>query len=154
MSYRKSGKIRNKSRSGDWEGGSISTVLNGVAQKLRRIILLHFGLIFFRAHFSKKTKAITLFFRTWCTCPWLPKPIIHKFGYTKLLQVIQDKSESFLETIIWGKNEILGIENVGSVRKDGGRKSRRSVQWIVENLEYGISIYPKAWIGNFVIWRW
>ena len=57
ISYRKSGKIwdENPDLGSRGSEGAISTVnLNKrLAQKLRRTILLHFGLIIFKSHFGK-----------------------------------------------------------------------------------------------------
>ena len=57
------------------------------AQKLRRIILLHLGLVILRFHFGKTRQVIVFMIVDFCfwMCPWLPKPIIFYFGDTKFL---------------------------------------------------------------------
>lgn len=51
-----------------------------VAQKLRIIMLLHFGLATFRIILEKPENLSLSWFSDFRTCPWLPKPIILSLG--------------------------------------------------------------------------
>ena len=75
-------------------------------------MLLHFGPVTFGFMIGKPKPHRFHGFRTWLTCPWLPKPILSIFGDTKYLQRIQENTDSFLEIIIWqisdgGKSKLL-----------------------------------------------
>ena len=61
MCYRKSRKIREKLRTwglGGLEVISFVNIMKRIAQKLRKTILLHFGLVTFRFHYWKTRKVI------------------------------------------------------------------------------------------------
>ena len=64
ISYRNPRKSEGKTRSGGvWGAISIVNIIARIAQKLRRIILLHFGqVVTFRIHFRKKRKVLIFMF--------------------------------------------------------------------------------------------
>ena len=65
-------------------------IIERFAQKLRRIILLHFGRITFRMHVGKIREAlIFMVFGLW-DVPMTPKPILCIFGDTKTFRTIQE----------------------------------------------------------------
>ena len=54
-----------------------------IAQKLRRIILLHFGLFIFRFHLGEARKPFIFMIFDLVDVTMTPKPILHNFGTTK-----------------------------------------------------------------------
>ena len=78
-------------------GGVIFRVYSNsrIAEKLRRIILLHFGLVIFRFQYGRSRRVFIFMIlgpggRDHGP-PWPPETIILDFVPTKLLQIIQEK---------------------------------------------------------------
>ena len=73
-----------------------------VVQKLRRIILLHVGLVIFRSHFGNTRKTLHVWgFLDFGTRPWFPKPIRFNIGSTKILQPIEEQIRNDLSRILF-----------------------------------------------------
>ena len=88
-----------------------------MAQKLRIIIMLRFGLVAFRFHFGKSENHSFACFWDFLTCPWLPWPILFNFGDTKILRIIQEKARSILEKYYFWNLNIVEIDILGNVGK-------------------------------------
>ena len=90
-------------------------------QKLRRIVLLHFGLVTFRFHYGRDWKPLVFMISGSRTCPWLPNPIWFIFGDTRIPQSIQGNSIIIFENIMFGNLTVLKIPKFENVRKGGHR---------------------------------
>ena len=67
-----------------------------IGHKLRRIILLHIGLVNCNFHFPKTKRSLNFHdVRIQWKDPWVPKPIILDFGPTKLFKQVQGTPNSF-----------------------------------------------------------
>ena len=106
----------------------------------------------FRFAHGRDRKPSFPWFRDFRTCPWLPKPILSIFGDTRMPQLIQEKPDTFLKHIMWGNLKMLKIMFCIFRKGRGTEKSWRPVLKLLENLEYGINIFQKAWEGMLVIW--
>ena len=103
ISYRKSMKIPKIRIWGLGGLGAIFTVnfKKRIAQKLRRIILLHFGLPTFGCHSGKTQKPfIFMIFGFWDMF-MTPKTNLLNFGDTKVLQERQEKTQIPFRNIFW-----------------------------------------------------
>ena len=80
-------------RFGVWGVFFIVNCLKRVAQSLRRIILLHFGLVTFRIHFGKTRKPSFLWFSDLADVTMTPQTNYLQLWRHQLLQVIQEIQE-------------------------------------------------------------
>ena len=87
-----------------WEGlGFISAVniMRRIAQKLRRIIWLHFGLVSYRIQFRRTQKPCIFMFLDLLDVTTTPQSnIIFIFGGTRILQIIHEKRIIFRKYVL------------------------------------------------------
>ena len=80
-------------------------------------------------------------FRSWLMWTWLPKPIIFNFGYTRLLQIIQEKTHHFRNMWFWKISKLRTFIFLKFMEKVGTEHSWRIVWDLFENVGYEINIY-------------
>ena len=75
---------------GVWGAICIVNIIERIAQKLRRIILLHFGLVTFRIHVGKISENLAfLCFSDLADVTMIPNTIFFISGGTRILHIIQ-----------------------------------------------------------------
>ena len=76
-------------------------------QTLRRIILLHLGLVTFRFAFGRnRTRVISLIQDFW-TFPWLPKPTVSIFGDPGYLKEFENIPKQFENILVWKSQNVV-----------------------------------------------
>ena len=104
-----------------------------IAQKLRIIILLHLGLVNFGLHSGKTWQPIMFMVFGPSGCDHdSQKPISIIFGDTKILQTIQEQSQTILEKYYLGNIRIVQNESL-KIGKAVNRKIRRSIGHVWES---------------------
>ena len=66
-----------------------------------------------------------------------PKTNLFNFADTETLQRMQGTMNQFWKILLW---EIAQVQKSKFVSKDGNRKSERTTEYILRDLEYGINI--------------
>ena len=123
--------MRAKSGFGVWGAILIENIVKQLAQKLRRIILLHFGLVTFWFHLGKTRQVILLGFSDLADVTMAPKT-----NMIKILKIIQEEIRIILKHIIWENLNILEIGKFENVGKGGGRTILKMRSIFFEHLEY------------------
>ena len=127
-------------------GGSfIVSFKKRVAQKLRRIILLHFRPRTFDFIPGEPANQTFSWFSDFGTCPWAPKPIIFKFVNTVLLQIIQENLNHFWKIWCLELSTSLTSKVLSISEKVGAEQSWRFVLYLFEKLEFEINSQPTTW---------
>ena len=130
-----------------------------IARKLRRIILLQFGLVTFRLHYRRILKPLIFMISGFSDVFLIPKTNSFLFGDAMILQFMQGTTHT-IENRIFGNPKMLTIENVEIVLEDwaptthedsfcnllkivylGSTSSKQHEMFVFENLEYEINIY-------------
>ena len=141
---------------GVWKAIVNITLNKRIAQKLRIIILLHFGLdllVTCRFHFGENPK--TRDFHDFRTCPWLPEPIIFNLWDTKILQETQENTKAFQKNV-FGNSRILEIANYGKDARPQIPMIRFINSWkawvwdqnLSTNMKWKIDIYNWRTLNN------
>ena len=77
---------------------------------------------------GKPGKSSCSWFLDFWTCPWLPKPIMFNFGYTKRCQLIQEKSRIVSNKYLLGVSKSWISNMLKIAEQTRVKQSRRSVQ--------------------------
>ena len=114
-----------------------------LAQKLRRIILLLFGLVTFRFHFGKTRKLMIFMVFGFWDVTMTPKTNIiclrrHQDTPINSIKIL----EIFFKKIIYGNVKSLEMGHFENFGRDRGVPTVRLT--FFENLEYEINIFQKA----------
>ena len=137
--------------------GGIFTVISKkrMARKLRRIIPFHFGLVIFRFRSPKNEKDFMfMIFEPSGRVHDSQKPITLKFGYTKLLQIIQDETKTVSKTWVCWDLRILEIEQSNTNLHDAMHLKHRDTtrKEIAQNKSHRRYIYIYIYIFNTHSW--
>ena len=136
-----------------------------MTQKLRRIILLHFGLITFRFHFGKIRQVIIfIMFVFGRVHDSQNQSRILNCGPTKSLQMMQDEIPNLFKAYYTWESQNLGNRKFWSFGKrrgpgnpeDPSNKLLKTLNMGAISLrkhgmaiwQYGINVFKKAWIGT------
>ena len=101
-------------------------------QRLRSIILLHFGLVTFRFGYGRDRNSSFLRFRALWTCTWVPKRILFIVGGTRIPQQIQEAPQTNFWKYCFVMFQSFGNRHFWFVGKEGHRKHmkiRLTVSW-------------------------
>ena len=142
------GNPRKNTDLGSRGSGVIFTVniIERLAQKLRRSILLHSGLITFRFNFGKPGRPHFSWFSDLVDVSMTPKT-----NYFLFLEAPNDfktnkkNTKWFSENTILGNLEILDIDNLENCGKGGGRNIPKTHLKSLQNIEYESNIYQQTW---------
>ena len=96
--------------------------MKSIAGKLRRNILLHFGLVTFRFHYGRDRKPVIFMISGFSGVSLTPQTNTIYLWRHQDTSNNPKKPESFLTHIMLENINILEIDNVGSCGKERGRK--------------------------------
>ena len=159
---------RNPGKSGQiafWGSGGLGgmrdiftvNIMKGIARKLRRIVLLHFGLITFRSHYWKTLNPSCSWFRDFRTWPWAAKPILLIFWrHHDIITHPRKNTNRFWEILFveisncWKSKMILfgrdGRRELSTIRLINSWRSWIWEQYLPEDMKWKIG--DLGWISS------